>query len=38
MDYNNNVAETAKGEIMDVADKYPAYAFEIMEMVGQAKQ
>jgi len=37
MDYNNNVAETARGEIMDVADKYPAYAYEIMEMVGQGE-
>ncbi len=35
MDYNNNISETAKGEIMDIADKYPAYAPEIMEMVGR---
>ncbi len=35
MDYNRNVAETARKEIMDVADKYPAYASEIMEMVAQ---
>ncbi|MCI8541851.1 MAG: hypothetical protein HFH95_00760 [Lachnospiraceae bacterium] len=35
MDYNNNVAETARQEIIDVADKYPAYAAEIMEMVAQ---
>ncbi len=35
MDYNRNVAETARKEIMDVADKYPAYAPEIMEMVAQ---
>ncbi len=35
MDYNNSVAETARKEIMDVADKYPAYAAEIMEMVSQ---
>jgi len=33
MDYNNNVSETARGEIMDIADKYPAFAPEIMEMV-----
>ncbi len=35
MDYNNSVAETARKEIMDVAEKYPAYAAEIMEMVSQ---
>lgn len=35
MDYNNSVAENARKEIMDVADKYPAYAAEIMEMVSQ---
>ncbi|MCI9337420.1 MAG: hypothetical protein HFH93_07765 [Lachnospiraceae bacterium] len=35
MDYNNNVAETARKEITDVADKYPAYASEIMEMVSR---
>lgn len=33
MDYNNNIAETARKEIMDVVNKYPAYAPEIMEMV-----
>ena len=38
MDYNNNVAEIARKEIMDVADKYPAYASEIMEMVSQCGQ
>lgn len=35
MDYNTNVAETARKEIMDVAEKYPAYAAEIQEMVGR---
>jgi hypothetical protein len=35
IDYNNGVAETARKEIMDVADKHPAYASEIMEMVAQ---
>lgn len=33
MDYNTNVAETARKEIMDVADKYPDYADEIQAMV-----
>ncbi len=33
MDYNNQVAETARKEIMDVAEKYPAYAEEIRGMV-----
>lgn len=33
MDYNTGVAETARKEIMDIADKYPAYAVEIQEMV-----
>ena len=27
--------QTARQEIIDVADKYPAYAAEIMEMVAQ---
>ena len=35
MDYNREVADTARKEIMDVADKHPAYASEIMEMVAQ---
>lgn len=35
MDYNHNVADTARKEIMDVAAKYPAYAPEIMEMVAR---
>ncbi len=33
MDYNNNVAESARKEILDVADKYPAYAPEGMAML-----
>lgn len=35
MDYNNGVAEKARKEIMDVAEKYPAYASEIETMVEQ---
>lgn len=37
MDYNNNVAETARKEIRDVTDKYPAYAAEIQEIVRHYK-
>lgn len=33
LDYNNDVAETARKEIMDVAKKYPAYTQEILDMV-----
>lgn len=33
LDYNNDIAETARKEIMDVAKKYPAYAQEILDMV-----
>ena len=33
IDYNNNVAQTARNEIMEIAKKYPVYAGEIMEMV-----
>lgn len=33
MDYNSNVAETARKEIMDVADKYPAYAEDVQKLV-----
>lgn len=33
MDYNNNIAETARREIMDIVSQYPAYAAEIMDMV-----
>ncbi len=33
MDYNKDVAATAKNEIMDVANQYPAYTKEILDMV-----
>lgn len=33
MDYNNGVADTARKEIMDIANKYPPYAGEILAMV-----
>ncbi|MDE6638900.1 MAG: hypothetical protein K2K63_00040 [Acetatifactor sp.] len=33
MEYNNDVAETARTEIMDIVKKYPAYAGEILAMV-----
>ena len=33
LEYNSNVAETARKEIMDIVGRYPAYAAEIMEMV-----
>lgn len=33
MEYNNGVAETARKEVMDIANKYPAYAGEILAMV-----
>lgn len=33
MEYNNDVAETARKEIMDIVNKYPAYAGEILAMV-----
>lgn len=35
IDYNNDVSETARKEIMDIAEKYPEYASEIQEMVEQ---
>ena len=35
LDYNNDVAETARNEIQDVAEKYPAYAQEILNMVNK---
>lgn len=35
LDYNTEVADTAKKEIMDVAEKYPAYAEEITGMVNR---
>lgn len=33
MDYNNEVAETARKEIMDISGKYPQYSSEILNMV-----
>lgn len=33
LDYNNGVADTARKEIMDVAEKYPTYSEEILKMV-----
>ena len=33
MEYNNNVAQTARNEIMAVAREYPRWASEIMDMV-----
>lgn len=35
MDYNNEVAESAHNEIMDIVEKYPAYGREILEMVNR---
>ena len=35
MDYNNEVAETAHNEIMDVVELYPEYAQEILSMVNR---
>lgn len=32
MEYNRDVAESAKKEIMDLVERYPAYAAEILEM------
>lgn len=33
LDYNKDVAATAKAEIVDVVNQYPAYAREILDMV-----
>ncbi len=33
LDYNNSVAERARKEIVEVANRYPAYAAEILAMV-----
>lgn len=38
MDYNTEVARTAKTEILDIANKYPEYAAEILEMVNKYEQ
>lgn len=35
MDYNTDVAQTARKEIMEIVEKYPAYASEILSMVEQ---
>lgn len=37
MDYNNSVAETARGEIMDIAEQYPDIAAEVRKMVEDYK-
>lgn len=33
MDYNNNIGETARQEVKEVAKQYPMYTAEILEMV-----
>lgn len=33
LEYNNGVADTARKEIMDIVEKYPAYAGEILAMM-----
>ena len=33
MDYNNDIGNTARQEIMDIVQQYPVYEAEIMEMV-----
>lgn len=38
LEYNSNVTETARKEIMDIVGRYPAYAEEIMEMVDKYEQ
>lgn len=38
MDYNNNVGETARREVKDVAKQYPMYMAEILEMVERYDQ
>lgn len=38
LEYNSNVAETARKEIMDLVGRYPAYAAEIMKMVERYEQ
>lgn len=35
MEYNDHLAESAQGEIKSLAEEFPAYAPEIMEMVSQ---
>ncbi|MDE6923787.1 MAG: hypothetical protein K2P59_00805 [Acetatifactor sp.] len=38
MDYNNNIGETARQEVKDVAKQYPMYMTEILEMVERYDQ
>ena len=38
MEYNSDVTETARKEIMDVVGKHPAYADEIMEMLDRFEE
>lgn len=33
LDYNKNIADSARNEVMDVAKNYPAYTREILDMV-----
>lgn len=33
LDYNKNIADSARSEVMDVAKNYPAYTREILDMV-----
>ena len=35
MDYNNEVAETAHNEIMEIVEEYPQYSQEILDMVNR---
>ncbi len=35
LDYNNDIAETARREVQDVAEKHPEYAREILDMVNR---
>lgn len=38
IDYNNNIGETARQEVKDVAKQYPMYMTEILEMVERYDQ
>lgn len=38
IDYNNNIGETARQEVKDVAKQYPMYMSEILEMVERYDQ
>ncbi len=35
LDYNSEVAETARREVMDIVEKYPGYAREILDLVNR---